>query len=36
MLGTFILKINQPTSLEKAHFNPLGIMIDDYTMTREI
>ena len=36
MLGTFILKISQPTSLEKAHFNPLGIMIDDYTMTRDI
>lgn len=36
MLGTFILQINQPTSLEKAHFNPLGIMINDYTMTKEI
>ena len=35
MLGTFILKINQPSSLEKAHFNPLGIMIDDFSMTRE-
>lgn len=35
MLGTFILKINQPTSLEKAHFNPLGIMIEDYTITKE-
>lgn len=35
MLGTFILKINQPSSLEKAHFNPLGIMIEDFSMTRE-
>lgn len=35
MLGTFILKINQPTSLEKAHFNPLGIMIEDFSMTKE-
>ena len=35
MLGTFILKINQPSSLEKAHFNPLGIIIEDFSMTRE-
>lgn len=35
MLGTFILKVNQPITLQSAQFNPLGIIIDDYTITRE-
>lgn len=35
MLGTFILSVSAPTSLEKAHFNPLGIMIEDFSITIE-
>ena len=35
MLGTFILKVDQPITLEIAQFNPLGIIIDDYNITKE-
>lgn len=35
MLGTFILKASDNITLESARFNPLGIIIEDYILTKE-
>lgn len=35
MLGIFTLKIKQPTTLEQLNNNPIGLLVEDFSITKE-